>query len=365
MPSQSPFQIDIPATDLLTYLFPEEKTVSDKPIWIDADDTRNSLSPRQLLQWVKRLGFGLRDLGMKNQDVVMVYSANHIFVPVAYLGISGCGCIFSGCNPAYGVEGMFWYFCLDTVADLGAEVVYQITNTECKIILVEPPLLRTLLEAAKKAGFPTNRIFAFSDKETGTLDAVKDWRSFLPSASQSESWKWSEMNANESRTTIAALNYSSGTVSSSFKLKYHFADSSPDRSPQRRYDKPPKRSRQLRAKHLHARPRAALHAFIPPRRALARLPPPVPRLRSTLEHRRRRANPLPLLLHARLQLRKVPPKHPTPPRDAHPNRTPGSRHARQAPRDEKLRPLVSIQHPLRRGALVERAAERRLGEAAA
>jgi 4-coumarate--CoA ligase len=106
MPWQSPFQINIPATNILTYLFPPSKPVSDKRIWIDADNTRHALSPRQLLTWVKRLGLGLQELGLQRQDVVMVYSQNHIFVPVAYFGIAGTGYIFSGCNPAYGVDGM-------------------------------------------------------------------------------------------------------------------------------------------------------------------------------------------------------------------------------------------------------------------
>ncbi|KAF2448522.1 acetyl-CoA synthetase-like protein [Karstenula rhodostoma CBS 690.94] len=196
MPSQSPFQIDIPATDLLTYLFPPSKPASDKPIWIDADDTKNALSSRQLLQWVKRLGSGLQNLGLKRQDVVMMYSANHIFVPVAYLGTAGSGCIYSGCNPAYGVE----------------EVVYQIKNTECKVILVEQPLLQTLLEAANKTDFPTDRIFLFSDKENKSLKGIRDWRSILPSALEAESWTWNRMDAEQSRTTVAALNYSSGTT---------------------------------------------------------------------------------------------------------------------------------------------------------
>jgi hypothetical protein len=107
MPTESPFQIDIPSTNLLTYLFPSEDSVSNKPIWIDADDVQHALSPRQLLHWVKRLGAGLQGLGLKEQDVVMVYSLNHIFVPVAYLGVAGAGYVFSGCNPAYGVYGMF------------------------------------------------------------------------------------------------------------------------------------------------------------------------------------------------------------------------------------------------------------------
>ncbi|KAF1954215.1 acetyl-CoA synthetase-like protein [Byssothecium circinans] len=196
MPSESPFRIDIPQTDLLTYLFPPSKPVSDKPIWIDADDIQNSLSPRQLLQWAKRLGSGLQSLGLKRQDVVMVYSNNHIFVPVAYLGISGCGCIYSGCNPVYGID----------------ETAYQIENTECKAILVEPTLLPALLKAASKVGFPKGRIYLFSDKKTITVDGIRDWRSLLPRASKAECWTWDVMNAEQARTTVAALNFSSGTT---------------------------------------------------------------------------------------------------------------------------------------------------------
>ncbi|KAF2646696.1 4-coumarate-CoA ligase 2 [Massarina eburnea CBS 473.64] len=196
MPSQSPFQIDIPQTDLLSYLFPPSQTTSDKPIWIDADDIENSLSPRQLLQWVKRLGSGLQNLGLKKQDVVMMYSNNHIFVPVAYLGISGSGCIYSGCSPSYGVD----------------ETAYQMENTQCKVILVEPPLLPSLLLAASKTNFPRGRIFLFSDKETGPIDGIRDWRALLASTSTANAWKWDILDAERSRTTVAALNYSSGTT---------------------------------------------------------------------------------------------------------------------------------------------------------
>ncbi|KAF2746113.1 4-coumarate-CoA ligase [Sporormia fimetaria CBS 119925] len=196
MPAESRFQIDIPATDILSYLFPLTRLASDKPIWIDADDTSNSLSPKQLLQWVKRLGGGLQLLGLQRQDVVMMYSHNHIFVPVAYLGISGCGCIFSGCNPAYGVD----------------ETVYQIQNTECKAILVEPSLLPTLLRAADKANFPKDRIYLFSDKDSGSMNGIKDWRSFILPPSKANSWTWTPLTDFQSCSTIAALNYSSGTT---------------------------------------------------------------------------------------------------------------------------------------------------------
>ncbi|PSN75322.1 4-coumarate-CoA ligase [Corynespora cassiicola Philippines] len=195
MPTHSPFQIEIPETDLLTYLFPPSEPVSDIPIWIDADDTSNSLSPRQALEWIKRLGFGLQDLGLKKQDVVLVYTHNHIFVPVAYLGIAGSGFIFSGCNPAYGVD----------------ETAYQIENTECKAILVEPTLLPTLLSAASKSSFPQSHIFLFSDKPTPPTSTIRAWTSLLPSTTPSHR-PLTPFTPTESRTTIAALNYSSGTT---------------------------------------------------------------------------------------------------------------------------------------------------------
>lgn len=106
MPAKSPFQIDLPLSDVLSFVFPPHTTPSTKPIWIDAEHTDRSLSPAQLLGWVKRLGVGLDKLGIGQNEAVMMYSSNHIYVPVAYLGIAGSGRVFTGCNPAYGVSGM-------------------------------------------------------------------------------------------------------------------------------------------------------------------------------------------------------------------------------------------------------------------
>ncbi|KAL9091261.1 MAG: hypothetical protein Q9165_004895 [Trypethelium subeluteriae] len=197
MPYHSPFQIAIPATDVLSYVFPQGQLPSDKPIWIDADNAQtNSLSPKQLLQWVKRLGAGLDKLGLKQDDVVMVFSSNHIFVPCAYLGIAGSGRVFSGCNPAYGVT----------------ETAYQIENTGTNLLLVEPPLLQVALQAADKTGFPRNRIYLFSDRECNDTQGIRDWRIMLPSIDESQNWQWHRMDSDESKNRVAVLNYSSGTT---------------------------------------------------------------------------------------------------------------------------------------------------------
>ena len=107
MSSKSPYSISIPATDLLSWIFPKNQEPSDEPIWIDAEQPSKSLSLKQLHQWVRRLGLGLYKLNLVSGSVVLVVSQNHIFFPVVYFGIPGFGYIFSASNLGYGVNGLF------------------------------------------------------------------------------------------------------------------------------------------------------------------------------------------------------------------------------------------------------------------
>ncbi|KAL2202914.1 4-coumarate-CoA ligase [Sarocladium strictum] len=197
MPYVSPFPtLDIPQTNVLSYLFEQGGPVSDQPLWYDSKDTARNLSPKQLLQWVKRLGFGLQRLGLKKGDVVMICTPNQIFVPVAYLGIVGAGCIFSGANPAYTVH----------------ELVHQITNTTAKVILAHPKMIPSILEASSKAGLSKDKIFQFSDERNPPLDGIPDWQDMIGSPEEGESWHWPNMSTRDSTTTVATINYSSGTT---------------------------------------------------------------------------------------------------------------------------------------------------------
>lgn len=119
----SPYpDVKIPRSNILSYVF-GQSPASQEPLWLDSSDPSKSLSPSQVLQWVRRLGFGLeRRLGLARGDVVMICTPNHIFVPVAYLGIVGAGCVFSGANPAYTVPGS----CSMTIVTKG--VIIQLTR---------------------------------------------------------------------------------------------------------------------------------------------------------------------------------------------------------------------------------------------
>lgn len=192
---KSPFPgLAIPETNILSYIFPPSQQPSDKPIWIDAQNPKHSLSPRQALRWIKRLGSMLDALKVQKGKVVLIMTPNHIFVPIAYLGIVGAGRVFSGVNPIYTIS----------------EVEFQVKNTDADLILVHPSLLQTAISGAKRTGLSKDRILQFSDVECPTQDGVRDWRDV--SVPNADAYVWDDMSGNRAKSTLATINYSSGTT---------------------------------------------------------------------------------------------------------------------------------------------------------
>ncbi|KAG9962742.1 acetyl-CoA synthetase-like protein, partial [Aureobasidium melanogenum] len=187
--------IDIPKVDLLTYLFPEDEPVSECPIWIDAVNPRKSISPADLLMWAKRLGVGWDRLGVQPGEIVLIYTPNHIFVPVAYIGIVGNTRAFSAINP------------LSTVN----EVVHQLKDSQARVLLVHPNMVKNAILAAEEVGLPKNRIFQFDDQFCEEVAGIKDWTTMLGSSQESKALQWEKLNT-ASTTTLATVNYSSGTT---------------------------------------------------------------------------------------------------------------------------------------------------------
>ncbi|KAL3469647.1 hypothetical protein BJX99DRAFT_265014 [Aspergillus californicus] len=206
MTHASPYPpLQIPRSNLLTYLYPPNQTASSTPLWIDALFPEKSLSPRQTLSWVRRLGYGLDRLNVPKGSVVLIYTPNHIFVPVAYQGIVGSGRIFSGANPAY----------------TQFEIEHQLRDTKAGVILVHPSLVSTAVKAGESVGVGRGRIFLFSDEVDGPEpvrgpEGIADWKTMIGTEEEGESWKWDEMDmstpAQNPETTVATINYSSGTT---------------------------------------------------------------------------------------------------------------------------------------------------------
>lgn len=187
-----------PQTNILTYLHPDPDAVSDKPIWFDAVDPQRCLSPRQMLWWVRRLGFGFDRLAIPPGTVIMIVTPNHIFVPLAYQAIAGSGRIFSGANPT----------------STASELAYQIRNADAQLLLAHGSVLDNAVEAAQHAGLPKDRIFLFTDEDqqmAPTPQGILDWRAMAGTEEEGWSWTWDTMS-DRGTSVIATINYSSGTT---------------------------------------------------------------------------------------------------------------------------------------------------------
>lgn len=217
MPYSSPFaDVSIPETDLLSYLFPANQAPSRKQLWYDAAEPSQSLSPKQLLVWVKRVASGLERRGLGTGDVVLICTPNSLMVPAAYLGILGASCIFSAVNPTSTASGK-------PQSDINSyetsnlkpfvEITHQLRDTGAQLVLAHPEALAKTLAAASAVGLPTTSIFQFSDDgECPVTDGIKDWSELLATIDEVNNYTWKRLSPEESRSTAAAINYSSGTT---------------------------------------------------------------------------------------------------------------------------------------------------------
>lgn len=85
-------------------------------------------------------------------------------------------------------------------------------DVEPKLLLVHPNLVSNAVAAAAKAGLPKSCIYQMDDKECPTKEGVLDWRSLLGSEAEGDSWTWPKLTPEQARTTVATINYSSGTT---------------------------------------------------------------------------------------------------------------------------------------------------------
>ncbi|KAL1852991.1 hypothetical protein Plec18167_005649 [Paecilomyces lecythidis] len=197
MPRKSPHpDIDIPHCSLLSYLFPSGEPVSSNPLWLDALEPSKSLSPAEVLIWIRRLAVGFNKLGIPEGSTIMLMTPNHIYVPVIYLATVGSKRRFTGVNPVFTPE----------------EVAYQLKASKATVFLVHPSILEKGLEAARRVNFPLDRIYQFSDNESDIGSTAKDWKSILASEEESSQWSWDPLLGDTSSKTVAVINFSSGTT---------------------------------------------------------------------------------------------------------------------------------------------------------
>lgn len=137
-----------------------------------------------------------RNYGLKEGEVVALFSPNSIWYPVAMLGTLRAGGIVSGASPAYNVE----------------EMTYALKKAGAKFLLTVPAAMDVAAPAAKHAGIPQHRIFLLEGELEGftTLKTLLDIGKRFGENEQIPSFKLPKGKKN--RDVCAFLSFSSGTT---------------------------------------------------------------------------------------------------------------------------------------------------------
>ena len=205
MPVQSRFSTPIPNVSLPTWLFksPTVHLPDKPPIYYSAEDpAHENLSLSDYRLWSQRLARGLRDHGVQRGDRVMLFSSNNIFFPVVIMGVVMSGAIFTGANPAFSPR----------------ELIHQLKDADCNLLLTSAPGLKTALAAARACKLSYDRVFLFDSagifdgNEPVKSQGIDHWTKLLANPQSASQFAWEDFQTEEQCHETAALNYSSGTT---------------------------------------------------------------------------------------------------------------------------------------------------------
>ncbi|KAI1418591.1 acetyl-CoA synthetase-like protein [Hypoxylon sp. FL1857] len=201
MAISSRWTVPIPNCSLQKWVFESSfGPLPDTPQFIDPEQPETHLITKSGFRlWSKRFAIGLARAGLKPGDRVLLFSKNSLFTPVVFMGILMAGGIFTGANPSF----------------VTRELAYQLKDSGASFLIAGDSSLEIAVEAAEQAGLPKSRVYSFDATAFDTEAAkprlgTQHWTSLL--APEAEAVKFDWVEPTDARTTVCALNYSSGTT---------------------------------------------------------------------------------------------------------------------------------------------------------
>ncbi|KAG2145837.1 hypothetical protein DEU56DRAFT_183761 [Suillus clintonianus] len=135
-------------------------------------------------------GLSLR-FGLKENDLVVIFSPNHIDYPVGIWATHRLGGIVSCANPANNID----------------ELLHQLKVVHASLIIAHSSSLHTALGAAQAAGLPSERVITFDESNQMTVDTL------IQQGLRSEpNFVERRLRKGEAKTKVAFLSFSSGTT---------------------------------------------------------------------------------------------------------------------------------------------------------
>ncbi|KAF8968998.1 phenylacetyl-CoA ligase [Flammula alnicola] len=168
--------------------------------WLIEDETGKKLFETDLRNRTHGLANGLgTKYNIGEDDVVVLFSRNHVDYPVAIWAVHRLGGVISGANPDF----------------TKSELLYQLQETKASVVIVHPESLPIALEAAHDAGLSPDRIILFDVK--GIPEKVRENHETVSSLLEfglrnKTNYTERSLAPGEGKTKLAFLSFSSGTT---------------------------------------------------------------------------------------------------------------------------------------------------------
>ncbi|KAJ7642716.1 amp dependent CoA ligase [Mycena polygramma] len=118
--------------------------------WLVADGTGRSLLLPEIQERTSNLANGLHSrFSIGEDDVVLIFSGNHIDYPICIWAVHRLCAIFTPCNPASTVS----------------ELTNQLRQTRATLIIANSQVLDVAVASAREAGIPQERVIVLEDVE--------------------------------------------------------------------------------------------------------------------------------------------------------------------------------------------------------
>ncbi|KAG7615067.1 4-coumarate--CoA ligase-like 7 [Arabidopsis thaliana] len=181
-----------PNTSLVSFLFRNSSSYPSKLAIADSD-TGDSLTFSQLKSAVARLAHGFHRLGIRKNDVVLIFAPNSYQFPLCFLAVTAIGGVFTTANPLYTVN----------------EVSKQIKDSNPKIIIS----VNQLFDKIKGFDLP---VVLLGSKDTveippGSNSKILSFDNVMELSEPVSEYPFVEIKQSDT----AALLYSSGTTGTS------------------------------------------------------------------------------------------------------------------------------------------------------
>ncbi|RAH76351.1 acetyl-CoA synthetase-like protein, partial [Aspergillus japonicus CBS 114.51] len=198
---ESPMSVEIPPTDLFSYITSGGTPISrQSPQYFDATAPTANYTLQDAELMAKRFGYGLQKvMQLRKQEKVLLHSGNDLLFPIVVWGVTAAGGVFTGASPSASVY----------------ELEYQLRDSGATTLITSMEGSKVAIEAARKACLSVDRILLLVAPgiDHGHPGSIRRWTEIWGSSEEASLWTWDRISSvDEARTTTAVINYSSGTT---------------------------------------------------------------------------------------------------------------------------------------------------------